>query len=413
VVGVPATIGLYHPFIHFRDDAWLKRSALYWDRMARIVPPSYQTVPGSAVLDRDSSVTRQLIDELNYVVNIAPVEVTYPVSSVFTTLLIRHAEQLRRHYDVTQSATWAHDVVTRNFAQLRNPALAYVHSAKLDDYLIQQLQEARLGVAHNENGQLWVGMHPRVANVYMAALAEELATVNRFSPTTSEPVDHVAALGWGLDRLTAALLDEREILEGDAYVPGEPGRSHDGDRVDPEVPAMLALIAVGVPVPADAASLPVAKIVEIRRRYGPELLRFQTFATAFVRDRLLDLDPAQADPEAVRAHLQVAYEHEIRPLLTELKRALRGHGVDTVEAAMGTSIVVPPALQPLGAPEPVMLGAAAMFSLLPVLRARRRAAQQAYRDSPVGYLLRLEEDFTPQTMPARVARAVRRFTVGV
>lgn len=411
---MPATIGLYHPFIHFRDDAWLKRSALYWDRMARIVPPSYQTVPGSAVLDRDSSVTRQLIGELNYVLNIAPVEVTYPVSFVFTTLLTRHAEQLGRHYDVTQSATWPQDAVTRNFAQLRNPALAYVHSAKLDHHLIQQLQDARLGVEHNENGQLWVGMHPRVANVYMAALAEELATVNRFSPTTPEPVDHVAALGWGLDRLTAALLNEREILEGDAYVPGEPGRSHDGDRVvDPEVPAMLALIAVGVPVPADTASVPVAKIVDIRRRYGPELLRFQTFATTFVRDHLLDLDPAQADPEAVRAHLQVAYEHEIRPLLTELKRALRGHGVDTVEAVMGTSIVVPLALQPLGAPEPVMLGAAAVFSLLPVLRARRRAAQQAYRDSPVGYLLRLEEELTPQTMPARVARSVRRFVMGV
>jgi hypothetical protein len=60
-----------------------------------------------------------------------------------------------------------------------------------------------------------------------------------------------------------------------------------------------------------------------------------------------------------------------------------------------------------------MLGAAAVFSLLPVLRARRRAAQQAYRDSPVGYLLRLEEELTPQTMPARVARSVRRFVMGV
>src|SRR5947199_6471040 len=28
-----------------------------------------------------------------------------------------------------------------------------------------------------------------------------------------EPVDHVAALGWGLDRLTAALLGERRIFD--------------------------------------------------------------------------------------------------------------------------------------------------------------------------------------------------------
>jgi len=60
-----------------------------------------------------------------------------------------------------------------------------------------------------------------------------------------------------------------------------------------------------------------------------------------------------------------------------------------------------------------MLSAAAVFCLLPVLRARRQAAQQAYRASPVAYLLRLDEELTPQTMPARVGRCVRRFVMGV
>jgi hypothetical protein len=32
---------LYYPFIHFRDEAWLKLSALYWDDVTRIVPKSY------------------------------------------------------------------------------------------------------------------------------------------------------------------------------------------------------------------------------------------------------------------------------------------------------------------------------------------------------------------------------------
>ena len=44
-------------------------------------------------------------------------------------------------------------------------------------------------------------------------------------------------------------------------------------------------------------------------------------------------------------------------------------------------VVVPPVLEPPGAPDPVTLIAAAVFRLLPVLRARRQAAQQAYRDS--------------------------------
>jgi hypothetical protein len=76
-------------------------------------------------------------------------------------------------------------------------------------------------------------------------------------------------------------------------------------------------------------------------------------------------------------------------------------------------VVVPPVPEPPGAPDPVTLSAAAVFSLLPVLRARRQAAQQAYRDSPVAYLLRLEEELTPQTMPARAGHWVRRFVTGV
>ena len=35
-------IGLYYPFIHFKNEDWLKASALYWDKMGRIVPYGYE-----------------------------------------------------------------------------------------------------------------------------------------------------------------------------------------------------------------------------------------------------------------------------------------------------------------------------------------------------------------------------------
>ena len=76
-------------------------------------------------------------------------------------------------------------------------------------------------------------------------------------------------------------------------------------------------------------------------------------------------------------------------------------------------MVVPPVLEPPGAPDPVTLSAAAVFSLLPVLWARPQAAQQAYRDSPVAYLLRLGDELTPQTMPTRAGHRVRRFVTGI
>lgn len=35
--------GLYYPYFHVRDDRWLKVSALYWPRIARLVPGNYPT----------------------------------------------------------------------------------------------------------------------------------------------------------------------------------------------------------------------------------------------------------------------------------------------------------------------------------------------------------------------------------
>jgi len=408
-----ATIGLYHPFIHFKDDDWLKLSALYWDRMARIVPPSYWSDQRTTVLAKDSSVTRALIDNLDYVINIPPKEVSYPVSGMFTQLLTAHAAELRKRYDVGKAETWPFDPVTTSYAQLRNPHLAYVNSAKLNEYLAQQLQQEHLALQHNEGGEVWIGMHSRLAAVYMAALAEEIAAVNKFTPATEEAIDHVAALGWGLDRLAAALLGSRALLGEESSQGQGEGNEGASSSVDPEVPATLALVAIQAIVPRDPASLTVDKVVSIRSQFGPELFRLQEFMKAFASERLYDLNEGEADPNAVRAHLQVAYEHEIKPMVSDLKRALRGHGIDTVEAAMGTSITMPPALSVIPLDNPFAFGAAAVLSLVPVLRAKRRSAQQAYRESPVGYLFRLEQELQPHALIVRLGQRVRSFVMGV
>lgn len=409
-----STIGLYHPFIHFRDDDWLKLSALYWDRMARIVPPSYSNDRQTAALAGDSSVTRALIDDLNYVVNIRPGEVTYPVSSVFTRLLTAHAEDLRKRYDVRNADTWPVDPTTASYAQLRNPHLAYVNSSKLNEHLAWRLEEEHLAVGHHEQGDQWIGMHTRLAAVYMAALAEEVATVNRFNPTTQNTIDHVAVLGWGLDRIAAALLGNRRLLSNEGIDSADQyNDSHIHSAVDPEVPAGLAIIAIKALAPKDPTSLTVDKVASIRRQFGQELFRFQEFIQAFATEYLANLNETEADPNAIGAHLQVTYEHQIKPMVSDLKLALRGQGIDTIEAAMGTTITMPPALAAIPVDNPLTVSAAAVLSLVPVLRAKRLQAQRAYRESHVGYLFRLEQELQPHALMARISRRVRSFIIGV
>jgi hypothetical protein len=403
-----ANIGLYYPFIRFKDERWLKLSALYWDKMARIVPPSYARVGDTALLEGDSATTKDLIQELDFVVNVPPNEVTYPVSDLFGRLLIQYGDELRTKYDVRGRDQWPVDPVTQAYAQLRNPHLAYVNSSKLHDGLVQQLEDASLAMGHREE-DLWIGMHPRLARCYMAALAEEVAAVNALHPTTNETINHLAATGWSVPRLAAALLDDPKLAEAAVLADDDEGA---GDPwSNDELRGTLAILSIRAVIPRDPDALTVAKIVELRSAFGPQLSRFQAFIDETVET--LPQFGASADPGVVAAHLEQHYTKHIGPLLNELQAALRGQQVDTVASSLNTSVAMPAALSAIPVVDPVTFAAGAALSLFPVLRARRRQGRDVYTKSPVAYLYRLEEGLQPHTLLGRVRQGVQKFLTGV
>jgi hypothetical protein len=53
-----------------------------------------------------------------------------------------------------------------------------------------------------------MGMHPRLAGVYMSALADHLAEDNTLRPVTDNVLDHLAVGGWEMPYLAQALLEE-------------------------------------------------------------------------------------------------------------------------------------------------------------------------------------------------------------
>jgi hypothetical protein len=396
------SIGLYYPFIHFKDPNWLLLSTLYWDKMARIVPPTYDQERGStAILRRDDELTRELATELDYVVNVGPAEVTAPVSHMFAQVLVDHAERLGERYDVSRRHEWPPDPITVQFAAQRDPQLAYVSSSKLDESLLQQLEENGLAMSHFDGQERWAGLHPRLANVYMAALAEEVATVNHLRPVTDETLDHVMTAGWSVARLSAALLDD----------PGLHDYAADAeDWVSAEQETSLAFLSVQAVIPKDASTLSVKKAKRIREDFGPELYRFREYVEQLVTD-LPKLDP-RADPRAVEAHLQVEHDMKIAPLLGELRKALRGYGVDTTLTAIGTNVAMPPVAASIPLDNPIALGTAAAFSVTPILRSRHRQAQSQFEQSEVAFLYHLESELSPRTLLQRVGNRLHRFLYG-
>jgi hypothetical protein len=117
----------------------------------------------------------------------------------------------------------------------------------------------------------WIGMHPKLADVYMTAMADQLAADRGLYPTTDETIDHLAVGGWTMERLAHALLNDVTLVN---------------ERPNArEVETLAAYVAVETALPVDIDNLPVERILEFRERYPIERTAFQRAIRDFVKPR--------------------------------------------------------------------------------------------------------------------------------
>lgn len=386
------SIGLYYPYIHFTNERWLRVAALYWGRMARIVPPDYPL--------RDSEDVRLLAGELNFVRNVAPSSsVRRKIGAEFRKLVEDKGGILRNRYGVDQAMNWPVDRRSLRAAGLSEAdrRLAWIHIDKIDYLLREVLVASNLGSPGRNRDQLWVGMHPRLATVYMSALAEAIGYDNLLSPVTDETVPHLATGGWPMSRLAQALLEEPL-----ARTVG-PGSLADA----------LAVATIRYVVPADLDSIPMRRIVEIRRRHAGELDTFRGHVAALAIE-FADISRIE-DPTLLVDHLNEIYHQKIEPSLRDLKSGLRQSNVDTTLSVMNMQLAAP-ALLASGAAlagttvSPIVAaGGGIAIGALPLIRTRRVARRAQANASPVSYLLQVKRNLEPTGAWSRYRDHVRRF----
>lgn len=198
--------GLYYPFINFRDDQWLKIAALYWPKMARIVPAGYPT--------RDSETTRELSGELGFVINLEPEIARADAAKSFSSLLdgisphqlerwrISREDELTSTIHIEppdadrvmapdlladEDPLWAspsHDFsATRMWLHSGTQAFAGIHESELEHDLQDRLRTERL-LADSRVG--WLAMNPELAWLYKCHLTDVLASHNHLTPATDQ-----------------------------------------------------------------------------------------------------------------------------------------------------------------------------------------------------------------------------------
>ncbi|MCI0439281.1 MAG: DUF6236 family protein [Chloroflexi bacterium] len=363
--------------------------------MGRIVPQAYPT--------HDSDTVHWLSEDTNFVVNFAPDYLdTHNVAEQFSLLLNEHENELRARYSVTNRDNWLADPFTASSApEGTDPRLAYVYSDKMWQDLERALLDTSLalkGRSQFGGGELddrWLGMHPRLASVYMSALADEMASHHGLYPVAANPLDHLASNGCTIERLAQALLD-------DMHIKGE-------SLADNEVEAQMATVALSAVMPRNIADVSMERIVEFRNKYTHERGYFQDYIQEFVGELSQRIRGARS-LDSLAMHLENEYAHGLERQLDDIRRRLNSLGIDTVKSVMNIQVTTPTYLQAAG-DQATAIASSGIFALsaFAAIRDVRINMREEIRSTPAGYLLLVEENIAPASLLTRIKNAARRF----
>ncbi len=388
-------IGLYYPFIHFRDESWLKLALIYWSKIARIVPDSFDT--------HDSEEVRTVQGELGAVIDCSPAKAASETVGHFGTFIQRHAARLRKKYDITRLTGWKIDKYTRAHAPPgTDPRFAYIFQEKFAESLVNLLIQERLAVRGEGLGAArdwrWIGVHPAIAAVYMTSIAEAIASLSGYRLLADDLTSHLVVGERSVDRLAELLLRER--------VAAKPKNLIGTD--------LVAIIALRTILPQDISTIPMKKIIHLRKKFPGELADFQTWVSATTK-ALTETTGGVASPSAMKEHLNVLEEQQIRPRLAALKKLLNSLAIETVTGALSVKSPwnVTGATAALYLSQPLLAVGGVALSAIPNLGKQRREAQKAILGNHAAYLLHAEEHLAPRTLANRIGRAWRQLSTGV
>jgi hypothetical protein len=237
-------------------------------------------------------------------------------------------------------------------------------------------------------------------------LAEEIARRNLLQPVTDDGDDYAITTGWTEEKIYSTLLPD---------LPNPTRKQDQGNsRKSPQVPIPVGLIAIQAIAPKDMHRIPIRKIIILREQYGTYFRSFRDAAdtvAAEITSQLADVE----DPAVIQAYIEQEVQDRLIVPTRELRRELSQMKVDTVTATL-TSKYDMPALAGLVsagmlAHQPLLAGGSAIaLALLGRLRGTRAELRGRLAQSPVSYLMLMEDSLTPRTRLEKTIQQMRQIT---
>jgi hypothetical protein len=283
--------GLYFPFVHVRDDDWLKAAALYWPSVRRLVPRGYDK--------HDSPIARAFFDA-QILLDEEPGELLSSTTWDLLDALRQNADRLVRDYSVDRAYAEGRRHWSEGSAPDGEiPELGWIHETKFPPEVVKYLSSVGLAYRGRSGESVWrdqghpeewLGLHPALAGAYMTALAGRVSQAAHFQPLTDQADLRVATastdVGAAMHLLLGRKENAQEIQDAAAGV---------------ETYVMLALQHAR---PTNLESVPAEKIIQCRENLAEELGTFR----AYVASQQIQLAELAAVPVR-RRRLEAFAEH--------------------------------------------------------------------------------------------------------
>lgn len=385
---------LYFPYIHVRDDDWLKAAVLYWPSIGRIVPSGYAKHDSrtAAVFEAEGILTDVLPGGL---VDRSAWDFLQTLRANLSTIAARYAVSGK---DPSQPGdlAWIHfkkfpsellDLMVENNVAVRGRGEAHD--------LGHQVLHGNMGSHWNSGTKPWdwVGLHPALAGAYMTALAAQISEREFYEPLTDQTDLRVATPN-------ADVRDALTLLLGQPG-PGDSGHSTDATET-------YVMLALGQVLPADLGRLEPEMIISCRNKLLEELTTFRSYVESMQSDliELVNIPNETRRIEEFTRHVETTIEQP----LAKLERGLKLLKIPSTRAVLTASALTPPALlggEHFVSASPIAASTAGAVALVGsawwAVSETRSAARQA---SPVGYLLDVRDELTPKTALSRARRIV-------
>jgi hypothetical protein len=361
---------IYYPYINFRSETWLKKMALYADSVSRIVPGGYPTRMTETV---------SVLSQEKFIVDLQPWEAGPAPAKEFARFVIEHADELRPIYAIDKEAEWRSDLEDEHVRHETKSNRAYVEASKLTGADLDAMQATNLIIRGRDQEVNWIGMHPRMANVFMTLLMNGIVQSQPYRRPVADFASNVVDVHIkSFDGIRHALL---------------PGlRASAGKQ---RVRDLFVGLSVEQVAPKDLDAISIEQILKLREKYADERLRYQK-AVDELTESMKYMEHMKL--EELQRDLIQKYDATVKVAVADLDKAFVGMNLKTAISSLSVSFAAPTLLELIDvAFDPIVAAiSGGMLLLSGIAHDRQEAKKAAIKQCDYAWLYRIENELKPE-----------------